>query len=191
MNLVNLLRDQNHCNPAQSQLTFPGNFFTINSGTVKMNSTGVVNQTKGSCHMMQSTVTGAGRNAWQAAGLYMTQPIVDDTPYRVKAYVQGHLSDIWIIVGYGPSSPTSQDTLTKVIPFPISKYGSSSHDPLAGKFDDIILLPGLIPSDTDYQKPIAFAVAMATDAALQTEGSFHLSVQNLSKTAPQFAASMS
>lgn len=184
-NLWNLLRDLNHANPGGYQ---PG-FSTQNimGSTIKMNSSAIVNQDIGSAfnpYYLSAAVS--GNNYWRGAGLLMSAPVVDKTPYRIKAYCITRTAHGFVFAGYAPASPTgTNDTITSVVSWPISCIDSNE----VGMFDEVVLMPGLQQGDPDFGKPIAFGIACQNNQNAVIR--FNISVQNLAKTAPQFAASMS
>ena len=183
--LQNFLRDMVHARPGQAVAGFPA--AAAVSSTCPMNSSGVVNQTAGSQHNPYFTQGNIGWNLWHASGVLMSQPVVDDTPYRVKAYVAGVATRIHIIVGYAPAAPTGvNDAITNVVPYPAAEYSDVGRE---GVFDEVILMPGLQSGHPDFGKPIAFGVAISTLATSHV--AFNISVQNLAKTAPKYASSMS
>ena len=187
MNLTNLLRDLTHVTPGAGFIGLGSTVRTIGS-QININTDGVVHQVSasnadGNIQAGQKGTT----SQWVGTGLYMSQPIVDATPYRVKAYVTTHLCEALVIVGYAPNTPTgTNDLITDIVSFPLTAAGTTE----SAKFDEIILMPGLSESDPDYGKPIAIGLAfMSANNAAYVR--WNISAQNLSKTAPQFAASMS
>ena len=147
-----------------------------------MNSSGVVNQTVGSVDEAQNGIT-AG--SWYGSGLLMSFPVVDDTPYRVKVHAFAANSDMMVFTGYAPAAPTGAgDLIAKPVFFPLTDSQNAN-----GKFDEILLMPGLESGDSDFGKPIAFGIVISPYSTVFP--TWHMSVQNLAKTAPQFAASMS
>ena len=183
--LVNMLRDLVHIEPGSSLIGLSPTMSSV-TGYVNMGSSGIVEQTKGSAHHTYAGTTGTGRSQWTAAGVLMSQPVVDATPYRLKVYARAGNSHIYVIVGTAPASPTGNDRIDNVVSFPISSYPSEK-----GEFDEIILVPGRNPQDPLFQRPLAFGVAVAVENAINPLLAYNISVQNLAKTAPQFAASMS
>ena len=174
--------------PGSNFIGWSSNFGSVSAQQITMNSSGVVNQTTGAAHGVGNFQSGNGYNQWRGAGVLMSQPVVDDTPYRVKAYLGAEKSSMYIFVGYAPLAPTgTNDLITKVVAFQVIGYGVNDK----GIFDEVFLLPGLKAGDPDFQKPLAFGVAVATEQGAGVNGSYNISVQNLAKTAPQFAASMS
>lgn len=188
MNLTNLFRDQAHVDLEQSPLTL-ATYVPISSRTVKMNSNAVVNQDYGFAYSNYLVTTVSNVSYWEGAGLLMSVPVVDDTPYRVKARVNVYRGNAYAFCGYSPASPTgSADTITKVVSYPIAS--AVAVESAAGEFDEVIKIPGLSEGDTEFGKPIAFGIAFAS-AAAGANCAFNISVQNMAKTVPQFAASMS
>lgn len=177
--IINLLRDQLHVDPGANQ---PG-FSSQNAAgsTIKMNSSGIVNQTFGSVSLAAgSFIATSSASSWRGVGLLMSQPIIDATPYRVKARILVHNAYCWVFCGYAPASPTgTDDTITGVVAWPLGVSESSI-------FDDIILFPA-VPAQSAL--PLAFGIAAAGTG--NANARYNLSVQNVAKTAPQFAASMS
>ena len=114
----------------------------------------------------------------------MKGPIVDATPYRVKIY--GHTTGVasYAVVGY-PETTTGNDRCINAIAFPLG-YDQQF------VFDEVLLMPQWPESDPLYESPIAIGVAAGGSAKGAGELiEFTMSVQNLSETAPKFAASMS
>lgn len=185
MSLTNLFRDQLHVEPFQEQIEW--SVVGTIGNNCWMNSTGIVNQTKG---MVWNIGLDSGTiNATQVkgAGLLMTQPIVDATPYRIKARIGGTGLKAWAFVGYAQASPTgTKDLVQELVAWPIAL--DPGHP--IGVFDEIVLVPGLQENDPYADRPLAFGL-LISDAPNNVGSSFNISVQNLSKTAPQFAASMS
>lgn len=172
-----------HVDLVQSRVVVSSLNTTMSTRTVYMNSNGVVNQTAGSVYNPYGSKTGTGKNVWHGAGLMMSLPIVDDTPYRVKARVGGENCALHIFVGNAPAAPTgTNDLVTQVVSWPILGLQED-----VGIFDDVILIKA---QDTLIGGPLAFGIAISAQSGQMLAG-YHLSVQNLSKTAPQFAASMS
>ena len=184
--LTNMLRDLVHVDLGAAQHAF-GTEDVMTNQNAKMNGSGIVYQTQGSASHAHDSVNGtSAANRWRASGLLMSQPIVDATPYRVKAYVWVANMNLSLFVGYGPTNPTgSDDQINKCVQFPLT---AGAHDE-NGIFDDIILIPGLTQQDPDFGRPIAFGIGVSGSSGGTCR--FNLSVQNLAKTAPQFAASMS
>ena len=182
----NLFRDMIHVSPGQSQVTF-GNADLLSSSTLRMNNSSVVYQTTGFANHNLYTAAWPGFNTIRSAGLLISQPVVDDTPYRVKAYVRASLSTPYIIVGLGPASATgTDDVITKYTLFPIGAYTTQEY----GLFDDVINVPAFTGAEAN--RPIAFGVGISANSLNNTQAiSYSISVQNLAKTAPQFASSMS
>lgn len=174
----NLLRDLNHVRPEQSPVTW-ASFTFITDRRVVMNSSGTVYQDAG---VAQAEQTSQGGSTIYSAGLLIAQPIVDAAPYRVKAYVEC-TEESMLFVGYANTSSGISDTISKCSFFPLTTADSP-----IGHFDDCILMPGLNPGDADYEKPIGFGIAIRSSA--NHLASFHMSVQNLAKPSPQYAASM-
>ena len=182
--IINFLRDNLHTTPGITAQTWAPTRISISS-SIRMNSSGVVNQTSGMSHMPFVNLQGQGVSLWTGSGLLMDQPNVDATPYRVKAYAAADNAFCYLFCGYAPSSPTGvDDIITSVIAWPIGSVGGIS------TFNDLILLPALDEQSPDFGKPIAFGVAVAMKSGTFS-ASYNISVQNLAKTAPQFAASMS
>lgn len=188
MNLTNLLRDQVHIVPGQSNNGFATTTIGRASNTVYMNSTGIVNMTSASRHAADQNSNSINIQSWIASGMLMLQPEVDATPYRVKASIVANTLTAHLIIGYAPVGPTGlNDLVTKVTSFPLMDYevGQTS-----AKFDDVLLFPSVNEGDSDYGKPIAIGIAVSNQSG-NPRISYNISVQNLAVTAPQFAASMS
>ena len=182
-NLVNLLRDQVHSAPGQAFVGLNAAFMAVGN-RINMNSSGIVNQTFGSANNSLTGVTGAGTASWQGVGVLMSQPIVDSTPYRVKAYATCSSAVIYVFLGYAPGAPATINTIESVVAYPITGYESNVYK--SNNFDEIILVPG-----NQNNNPVAFGIAIAAGSGESAQLSYSISVQNLAKTAPTFAASMS
>ena len=167
--------------PGQATVSWNG-FASTAGEIVQANNSGTVNQTVGTAMSQQSSIGGAN---FYAAGVLMSQPVVDDTPYRVKMYVLS-LMYSYAFVGYAPANPTgNNDTIEKCSYFPLT---ARDVDHVA-HFDEIVSFPGVPEGDPYYQRPLCFGVVARSFA--NHDAAFNMSVQNLAKTAPQFAASMS
>ena len=188
-NTHNLQRDQFHTDPDVSWQTVSPNYGPIANRTVRMANNQVVYQTEAFAHHSYTTSTGFGLSQWRAAGLYMTGPVGDATPYRIKGYANGFKSDLYVVIGYAPSTITGNDWLLQTIAFPIAPYdanGSSS-----GEFDEVIRLPGLADGDTYFGRALGIGIAQATSNGTVTQLAYALSVQNMSRTPPQYSTSAS
>ena len=188
--LHNLLRDARHTK--QGGIGRPGwrGNGNINNDTVYFNNNGIVNQT---IAIQDELVTQPPVANYNGSGILISQPVVDDTPYRVKGMFLGWDCYAYLFIGYGPSSPVGQgDQATKCTYIPLAasgQQGSGAAAVQAAEVDEVIIIPGLSEGDPDYQKPIAIGFMMQANGT--PVGGYHLSVQNMAKTAPQFAASMS
>ena len=187
----NFLRDLYHWKPGG--LASPGWAVNgdINNDNVYFNGDAIVYQTQASMHQQIATISPLGN--YSTAGLLISQPVVDATPYRVKANVCSYEAFVYLCVGYGPEAPTgSADLATKCRYFPLQISGSKGSGAIYGpaaQFDETILIPGVPEGDPDFAKPMFFGIMCAADG--NPVAGYYLSVQNLAKTAPQFAASMS
>lgn len=185
--LVNLLRDMHHTDPETADGFGFGSAADMRDKEAFMSGPGLVFQTKGTAMMVRRQAAAGGTYDWRTAGLLMSPPLVDDTPYRVKMYCGFQNAMCFFFTGYGPMDPDgNNDLITGCTAVPLSPYLEHG----SAVFDDIVNIPGRPPGHPDYNKPIAFGMGVALGGANHL-GWFHLSVQNLSKTAPQFAASMS
>ena len=191
-NLTNLFRDQFHVNLEQGEIGFANNTSPNDKQNrrIEMNSTGVVNDTFGIAYMSNISVNSTTKDRWRGAGVLIAPPIVDDTPYRVKAYASGDHAYFYVFVGYAPlSSNGNSDVITKLNSWPISKYNDGSNEGGFAYFDEVIKVPGVADGDPEFGKPIAIGVAITNLAG--SDAAYSISVQNLAKTAPKFAASNS
>ena len=176
----NLFRDQFHVDQKATLLTFPTAVLK-SGGSVSMNSDGVVYTTKAMARAL-GTVVNTGSGYWYSVGLMMKPPIVDDTPYRVKATWHASTQQQYLIIGYAPAAPTgSGDLITQIVAKPIQR---------CNEVDEVFLIKGLAEGDPDFGKPMAFAIAFASTTSGDL-GEMTISVQNLAQTAPKFAASIS
>lgn len=171
-----------HVRPGQSTIGWNG-FASTAGETVVASNSGVVNQVVGTAMSQQGSIGGAN---FYAAGVLMSQPVVDDTPYRVKAYVLS-LMYCYAFIGYAPAAPVGVDTIERCTFFPLTSRTDAG--PAVGLFDEIINFPGLPKGDPYEDRPIC--VGLVARSFANHEAAFNISVQNLAKTAPQFAASMS
>lgn len=152
------------------------------SQSISVNSSGIVYQTEGFAHGVSLSTGSVNNSQWKAAGLFIAPTDVDNTPYRVKGWLQSEDSKGLMLVGYGPLAVTgSSDIVTKVVAFNGNRGFTL--------FDDVILMPRLFPSDDDFGKPIFFGLGVTSAPNDTIE--LTLSVQNLARTSPQFGASMS
>ena len=187
-NAVNLLRDMLHTDPDQADITGFGQVAEIRNREAYMNNPGIVYQTKGNSFAIRRQSTPGNDNEWRTAGVLMSPPLVDDTPYRVKlsaACTESAL--LFFFTGYGPLDPTgTDDFIEKCTLVPIAR---NLNNPW-GVFDEVVNIPGRGPQHPDYNRPIAFGLGLSLGSNAN-QAYYHISVQNLSKTAPQFASSMS
>ena len=183
--VTNLFRDQVYVNPGILQPGFSSQI--VIGSSANMMSSGVVQQSQASAVNHRIGVASTSGNSWRASGLLISQPVIDSTPYRVKAYVATANGNGYVFVGYAPASPTGNDDLiTNVTAFPVTVEAQVE----AGIFDEVLYIPGLPQGDPNFDKPLAFGIAVEAPVGT-TIVRYNLSVQNMAKTAPQFAASMS
>ena len=155
-----------------------------------MNSTGVVNDTYGLAYISNQSINSTSKDRWRGAGVLVAPPIVDDTPYRVKAYASGDNAYFYVFVGYGPLAANGNgDVITKLNSWPITPYNDGTTVGGFGYFDEVIKVPGVAEGDPEFGKPIAIGVAITNLGG--SDAAYSISVQNLAKTAPKFAASNS
>jgi hypothetical protein len=154
---------------------------TLNADTV---ADGLVFQTVGAAYCVESLENNMNTNQWAGSGLLMQPPGVDATPYRIKLHYHCRDAVIFFVIGYGPVAPTgTDDQIQQCIQYPIGING-------AGIFDEVVLVPGTAPDPELQDNPIFFGIALS-DSDNNTKLEYALSVQNLARTAPQFASSMS
>ena len=181
----NLLRDLVYVNPGQASVSF-GNGMSI-GGQLVANNSGIVNTVTGTMANGYALTGSSGNANWYSCCVLMSPPVVDDTPYRVKLWYFGENTNGYFYTGYAPLAPTgTNDAITKVQGIPFSHQGSMEK----GYFDEAVLMPSIPKTDPDYGKPIAFGLAVAVSTGNPVHA-FYMSVQNMEKTAPQFATSMS
>ena len=180
--LKSLFRDMMHVRPGQSTIGWNG-FSSTAGETVQASNSAIVNQVVGTAMSQQGSIGGAN---YYAAGVLMSQPVIDDTPYRVKAYVLS-LMYCYAFVGYAPAAPTGIDTIDRCTFFPLTSRTDAG--PAVAHFDEIINFPGLVKGDPYENRPLCFGLVARSFA--NHEAAFNICVQNLAKTAPQFAAGMS
>ena len=178
--LWNLLRDQTHVLP--TTVDGPGwrGHSALGNRTILANTNPTVFQDFGTVDGALENITGAD---WHGSGMYISQPSIDATPYRVKCKIMCETLG-FIVVGYGPSAPTGDDAITKTTLFPVTSPSSPVAD-----FDEVIKMPGLPTTSSDADKPIFFGVLIRRQ--VNADAAFHMSVQNLSRTPPTFSASTS
>ena len=115
-------------------------------------------------------------------GIYMTPPVGDNVPFRVKASMGQLIGGAaahtqCIVVGYGPASLTgSDDEIDEpyIIPF---LHGVG--------FDELVIVPALDSGDGNYGNPLFFGVgflAGSAQAGIWTTAC--ISVQNLGVKPP-------
>ena len=179
MNNANLQRDQFHVNSTgdDAEITWPtegsfGNSLAADTLVTVQSSYAFVRSEKASCVV---TATNA-----RTIGVYLKEPVTDDTPYRVKAHFQGDIGTTYVTVGYGPTAPTgAADVIEHVIAFPVG-----------AEFDEVIKMPVLDDTHPDFGKPLFFGLTVAENSAT-TPCVGVLSVQNMSTASPQYASSTS
>jgi hypothetical protein len=114
--------------------------------------------------------TTSGASGSFGVGVLMEPCKEDHVPFRVKAYVPTN-DNVYLLVGYAPSSPTGDDTPATLKLF---------H--LIGEFDDILMLP---PQDGGSYEDRAIMFAIWTgNVAIHNVA---LSVQKLDVTPPQMS----
>lgn len=177
MSIVNLDRDGVWCEidtsaeKAWSTESTIGDTILINADSTVYDASAYVQADK------TSTSISTG---WRGIGCYIKQPTVDTTPYRVKGFINAGSMICSVGVGYAPASITGgDDSITPVTLFPMSY-----------EFDQLIMVPARISTDTYYNRALAFFIALQyTGASADTYA--HLSVQRLATSPPKFAASVS
>ena len=177
-----------HTDPDQADVSGFGAVANIRDREANMNNDGIVKHTVGTAFALRRQSTPGTDQEWRTAGLLMSPPLVDDTPYMVRLRASATESTLlFFFTGTGPMAPTgTDDPITNCSIIPIARNLSNSH----GYFNEVVLVKGRSPGHPDYNKPIAFGLGLSLGSN-PTQVYYHMSVQNLSKTAPQFAASMS
>ena len=175
-----------HLNPGQNQVTM-GNADLMSASQYRFNNSAIVYQNEGSMFKVIETAAWAGFNTIRSAGLLISQPVVDATPYRIKAYIRSSNATPYVIVGLGPAAPTgTDDAITHYTVWPIGSFATQEF----ALFDEVIRMPSF--EGSNEQRPIAIAIGVSPNVdGVAATCSYNLSVQNLSKTAPKFASSMS
>ena len=180
--VANLFRDQLHTNPDQADIGWSGP--NAIGRTIYVTTNGFVHQDQGFAQSIWATLS-ANTTNWHGSGLLITGSIRDRTPYRVKGYIQATDALVFACYGYAPLAPAGvNDLVTKLTVLPIGNLADSK-----GVIDEVILVPGLNEGDTEFGKPLFFGFAVVANTAAKVN--YFMSVQNLSKTSPTFAASMS
>ena len=148
-----------------------------------MDSSGIVNQTTGFVQQVGRNIpTLISSSDCRCVGVLMRPPVVDDTPYSVRAFTIAEQGSMFVFVGVAPANPDGDnDEIENPVFFPVSNLAQ-------GRFTEVIKVPGNTPGYED--RPLAFGIAIS-NTKNNNVLSCVLSVQNLAMTAPQFAASMS
>ena len=177
MSLTNIHRDCFHLELKSAEVSLSSDFLFTAPPTV--NSTGIVNDGPVASETSDRDVAvTVAANSYKAMGVLMKPPLVDRTPYRVKARGHGGLVNM-LLVGYAPASPTgSNDTLDRW-----------NYQSFGFEYDDIIMLPALESTDAMYGRPIFFGVAVPFVSASHIQ--VDVSVQKLSIAPPQFEMGVS
>lgn len=178
--LWNLLRDQTHVQPTTADGPGWRGHSLQGNNEILARSSGIVAEDFGTVFNALGGITGAD---WHASGMFIRQPVVDNTPYRVKMRVLCETLSFGV-VGYGPEAPTGDDTITKCTFFPLTAANSPVNN-----WDEVIQFPGVPKTNSDFSKPLFFGLLIRRQ--VNADAAFHMSVQNLAKTPPQFSSSMS
>lgn len=127
--------------------------------------------------VVQVSVTVANQ---KAVGVFMQQPIGDNTPYRIHAAcnvsgVARTNTNTCIGIGYGPATLTgASDTI--VDPYYLPFYET---------FDGLVMIPSLPAGDPLEDRALCFAICLRGGFAIQSEYvTAHISVQRLSVKPP-------
>ena len=176
---VNIQRDGHWITIENSKLLTWPTALTIASGTINMNSDGVVYDVFSSARPDFRSAPTVPVDSWESVGTWMRPPDVDVSPYRVKAKAISESTTL-LVVGYGPASITgTNDLMSDIFVMPV-----------VGEIDTMLMIPNLLDSDPNYERAIGFGLAItAAPSSAGLVGA--LSVQRLASTPPQLAQSTS
>ena len=181
MNLWNLQRDQTHIVPSTGSGPGWNGFASLANSRIFANSSGVVQQIIASENQQLQTIGGAN---WYASGLLIARPGVDASPFRVKVSTESFHPQ-WLVMGYAPASPTGTNDQIDLCTF--IPVGTETYDTYC--YDDVIRWPAVLEGDPYYDRALFFGLITRSYSNHIT--SYHLSVQNITQTPPQYAASAS
>lgn len=177
MNITNLLRDQIHLAPEQASFGFSTP--RGRSGTINLRSTGIVYTDVGSLNTLYRG-SNVSSSDWSATGLFMQQPRVDSSPYRVIANIFASAGTAFLIIGDAPEVITGvDDVITNVKGIPI----------VTG-IDTVIRVKAYEKGNPLQDRALAFGIAV-TAVTGNDVIDVNLSVQNMAVPSPQFSSSMS
>lgn len=174
MSIVNLQRDGFWVPSAHSQNVQWGDQQAVNTTSLDVNADATVYEDAAKVWAMSAHTITAGQ--WRGIGAYIKQPVIDNVPYRVKAYADQDLRPL-LIVAIAPATITgSDDHVTPLIVCPFDD----------GKVDELFMVP-VIPTFED--RALCFAIAATQSSA--NEEIAALSVQRLATAPPTMAQSVS
>lgn len=144
-----------------------------------MRSEGIVYTDTGSLNTLYRSAS-VSKGQWTSTGLFMQQPRVDSSPYRVIANIFASAGTAFLIVGYAPDNITGIDDVISVV------VGI----PIITQLDTVLRVKARPKGDPLIERPLAFGIAV-TEVTGNDVIDVNLSVQNLAVPSPQFSASMS
>lgn len=168
MNLSNIDRD---CFWLTSLLTADKIGWSSNTAGL-VNSDGVVHTDVAT---LRSTGATSGTGT-QAVGVFMSPPLEDNVPYRVKLHAPAD-DALFLLLGYAPGTITGTDDA-------LSHYW---YMPVEYDLDEVIMLPAHDPGDSLYNRPYCFGVACQSTVVAEIA----MSVQKLDIAPPQFGKGVS
>lgn len=176
-NLINLQRDMFHVKvPSEQSALVYSNETVLGQNSLNAKSDGVVYTDIGYAKSFDQQAVTAGN--WVSMGVVMQPPILEATPYRIKAYCNEGAA---VVIGYVVSAFTgNNDAVSDIMVFPLN----------GGVFDDIVLITPEPVGGADDDKPIYFGIAQG-ELSSQAGTLASISVQRMSVAPPQYSSSVS
>lgn len=150
---------------------------TIITTTIKVNADPVVYVDMAQAHISNAAFAITTANQ-RCIGCYLTPPVGDNVPYRVKASITAfgqpvYNNDQAIVIGYAPAVITGTDDIIE----------DPYYIPFQSSFDDLIIVPALVSGDPFFGRALCIALACQTaQASNHVLGS--ISVQSLGVKPP-------
>lgn len=162
---INIQRDGLYINNEQADQAWSPEFLVASTHPFEGLATVFID--KGSVHTyLPSTIT-AGY--LESIGVYMQNTLGDRTPYRCQGSIP--IAKGFLIIGYGPATPTGTDTIIEPVYIPINN-----------NFDITVIVE---ESPTYPERALAFSIAFHTSGALTADPTpAVLSIQNLGVKPP-------
>lgn len=165
-NLVNIARDALWIPDLLNTAEIPWS----TDGASLYNSSGVVYDDVGG---VKSNGNSAVSIAQQSIAVNMKPPQEDPVPYRVKIYCPNATS-LYAVIAYAPSTITGTDDVMV----------HANFFQIPGYFDEIVMIHGHPSAHSFRDRPIVFGVSAFGNG----HNNVTISVQNLGRTPPQYAA---